>query len=198
MKTLILSWLVFHANKSKDKAFYKIKNRILDKYGRKTDTVVQFIEGKKCFSCGGTGNHTYYGWNGFAYDHAPCWNCNGSGWFKHPRWNWLDVIQFGKFNFHRPFATTYEAPTESVQQFEGYIEHSHTKHTDFALFIIFIMYEKGYLNRWYKDIGKGWRLYWWLPRNWINNTIHILKYGRKAYPFRKRVKPNYCTDDLPF
>lgn len=198
MKTLILSWLLYHANKSKDITFYPIKNRILAKYGRKTDTVVQFIGGKKCFNCGGTGNHTYYDWDGFACDHAPCWNCNGSGWYKRPRWNWLDTIQFGKYTFHQPFATTYEAPTETVQQFDGYIEHNKTKHTDFSLFIIFLIYKKGYLKQWWMCESHGWRSQWWLPRNWIINAIHIIKHGRNAYPFRKRVKPNYCTDDLPF
>ncbi len=196
MKTSIISWLLFHANKSKDKKFYPIKNRILEKYGRKTDTVVQFIEGKKCFNCRGTGNHTYYDWNGFAYDHDFCWNCNGSGWYKRPRWNWLDVVQFGKYSFHQPYATTYESPTENVHQFEGYVEHTNTKYTEFALFLIFLIYERGFINRWWNNERHGWRSCWWLPRNWIKNTIHILKHGRKSYPFRKRVKIN--TDDLPF
>lgn len=198
MKTLILSWLLYHANKSKHYKFYPIKNRILAKYGRKTDTVVQFIEGKKCFSCGATGNHTYYDWNGLAYDHAPCWNCNGTGWYKRPRWNWLDIVQFGKYSFHQPFATTYEAPTENVQQFEGYVEHANTKYTEFALFLIFLLYEPGFLKRWWNNHRHGWRLQSWLPRNWAINAIHIIKHGRNAYPFRKRVKTNNCTDDLPF
>ena len=205
MKLTLLSWLVFHANKSKNKRFYPIKNNILLKHGRKTDTVVQYIEGKKCFSCGATGNYTYYDLNGFEYDYAPCYHCNRTGWYKRPRWNYLEVIQFGKYKFHRPFATVYKEPAENVQQFEGYIEHSNTRHTELALFILFFVYETGFLKRWWNSERHGWRIQWWLPRNWLINAIHILKHGRKAYPlnhkirfFKRKYKPNYCIDDLPF
>lgn len=196
MKKYILSSLLFHANKSKDKEFYPIKNRILTKYGRKTDTVVQFIDGKKCINCGGTGNHTYFDWNGFAYDNDICWRCNGTGWFKRPRWNWLDIVQFGKYSFHQPFTTTYEAPTENVRVFEGYVEHNVTKFTKISLFIIFLLYEHGYLKRWWYKELHGWRICWWRPQNYIHNLIHLLRHGRNACPFRKRTRIK--VEDLPF
>jgi len=131
-----------------------------------------------------------------------CWNCSGTGWYKKPVWNWLDVIQFGKYVFHQPLTKTYTKPTESVKVFNGYIDHSNTKYTDFALFVVFVVYEKGYLSRWYKQTGLGWRNMWWLPRNWIYNSIHILKHGRNSIPFRKHPKQqtnyNYSSSDLPF
>jgi len=40
MKKYFLPWLLFHANKSKDKRFYPIKNKILSKYGKKIDIEV--------------------------------------------------------------------------------------------------------------------------------------------------------------
>jgi len=204
MKKRILAWLLFHANKSKDKRFYTIKNSILKKYGIKVDIQVQFIEGKKCFSCHGTGTHIYYTyWTGEEYDRDACWNCSGTAWYKRPVWNWLDIIQFGKYMFHQPYTRTYTEPTESIKVFSGYIEHQETKYTDFALFLLFLAYEKGYLKRWYSETGIGWKHYWWRPRNWIYDLIHIIKHGRNSIPLRKYKKIsnlnyNYQTDELPF
>ncbi len=197
MKTYILSWLLFNANKSKDKRFYPIKNKILNKYGKKIDTEVQFIEGKKCSTCRGHGIH----YSGIHYSDI-CWNCAGTGWFKDPVWNWLEVVKFGKYTFHQPFLKSYNKPTEIVKVFDGYIDHQNTRYTDFSLFLVFLVYEKGYLKRWYNEIGIGWKVCWWLPRNWIRNIIHILKHGRNSIPFRKRPKQqtnyNYTPDNLPF
>jgi hypothetical protein len=56
-------------------------------------------------------------------------------------------------------------------------------------------------------IGRGWRLYWWLPKNYINNIAHLIRHGRKAIPFQRMKTPGYFVnllslerteDDLPF
>jgi len=57
----VLSWLLHHANRSLNwgdkKYFYPIKNKILSKYGKYVKYGIQFIEGKKCYTCHGTGDY---------------------------------------------------------------------------------------------------------------------------------------------
>lgn len=152
MKKLILAWLLFHANKSKDKRFYEIKNRILKKHGKPIGFDIQHIEGKRCFSCGGTGTHTYFNYFGEEVSHDACWKCNATGWFKRPVWNYLYKIQFGKYVFHQPYEKTYSKPEGTIPVLIGYIEHDKTKYTEFALFLLFLAFEKGYLkHRYYQQ-----------------------------------------------
>ncbi len=181
MLTKILSWLLHHANRlGKDEYFYKIKNNILSKYGAFICFDVQFIEGKKCYSCRGTGEHVYYRWDG-TYDYDFCWHCH-NGWYKRRTWNILSRIKFGKYEFHQPFQRVYHKPYNGIPVIEGYFDHEKSKYSNFAKTILFLIYEKGYLKRWYKTSGIVWRLYWWLPKNWINNIIHLIKHGRKSWP----------------
>ena len=220
MRTLILSvlsWLLHHANQhGKDQFFYKIKNRILAKYGKHICYEVQFIEGKRCLSCKGTGKFQKYSYERSFYKEM-CWNCYGSGWFKKPCWNILALVKFGKYEFHQPYMRVYEDPQSKCKTFSGYIERHPTRLTGFAITVLFLIYEKGYLKRWYKSVGIGWRSYWWQPRNWMNNIVHIIKHGRKSIPFhhqgiiRRKIsrlffpkpKPVFYPelndeDDLPF
>jgi|GEM_PF-2250696 hypothetical protein len=212
----ILSWLLFHANQKPSPEFYEIKNRILSKYGKHICYDVQFIEGKECWSCGGTGIHKHYSWyDGKVTDIDACWNCN-DGWYKLPVWNILSRVQFGKYDsFHQPWKRVYEKPDITNQIIEGYIEKTPDKYSSFALTILFLTYEKGYLKRWYKSQGLGYYSSWKSPSKFINNIIHILKKKGDAIPFmdrrrnieRRRIErqikhPNYYpnteTDDLPF
>jgi hypothetical protein len=211
MKT-ILSWLLHHANRNtlygEDKRiFYEIKNRILAKRGKYLHYDVQFIEGKKCRACGGTGTQYYYDFYGDGpVDADFCWHCY-NGWYKRPTWNILSVVDFGGYVFHRPYKRVYENPNITSQVIEGYIEHTPTRFSKLALKTLFVVYDKTFFRRWYKNIGLGWRLYWWLPRNWVNNVFHVLKYGRKSFPVKRLVKRltpkpkpafEYSIDDLPF
>lgn len=207
MKKLILAWLLFHANKSKDKRFYEIKNRILKKYGNPIGFDIQHIEGKQCFSCGGTGTHHYINWEGEEYDRDTCWHCSGTGWFKRPVWNYLYQIKFGRYVFHQPFERAYIKPEGTLLVFVGYVEHNKTKYTDFALFLLFLAFEKGYLKRYYNESGYGYFRNWLKPHNFINNIIHIMKHKEDSIPFkypRKRKPQIACedyrstNDDLPF
>lgn len=207
MKT-ILSLLLHHANRNtlygvEKSIFYLIKNKILTKYGKHQYYDVQFIEGKKCFSCKGTGlypKHDHYtGWY-----HEPCWNCN-KGWYKRPVWNILKVIEFGDYTFHQPYQRIYENPNITNKVIEGYITHQKSRLSKFALVMLFIIYDKTFFKRWYKNTGLGWRMYWWLPKNYMNNLLCILKKGTKSYPVNRlkdklRPQPKQeCTfSDLPF
>ena len=191
MKNLILSvlsWLLHHANQNgKDEHFYKIKNMILARYGKHICYEVQFIEGKKCLSCKGTGLYQKYSYERSFYKET-CWGCYGTGWYKKPCWNILALVSFGKYEFHQPFMRVYRnpypTPNLNIKTFTGYVERHPTRLTGFAVTVLFLIYEKGYLKRWYKSAGIGWRLHWWKPSNWIHNFFHIIRFGF-AIPFRQ-------------
>jgi hypothetical protein len=184
---VVLSWLLHHANRlGRNEHFYKIKNQILSKYGTHICYDVQFIEGKKCYSCKGTGLYPKYdhytGWY-----HELCYNCY-NGWYKRPTWNILAKVKFGNYEFHQPYKRVYEKPDNSIHIIEGFIDHNKSKYSKFALNILFFVYEKGFIKRWYKETGNGWRCKWHLPKNWIPNIIHFIKHGFKAYPIRHTIE----------
>lgn len=209
----ILSWPLHHANREyKNPEFYAIKNRILTKYGKHICYDVQFIEGKKCHSCDGTGIHVGYRWSDIhwgklvSYEET-CYKCY-QGWYKRPVWNILARVEFGKYTFHQPYQRSYSKPDNSIQIIEGYIDHNRSKYSVFAGTILFLLYEKGYLKRWYKGAGCGWRLMWWLPRNYLHNIIHVIKHGPKMpierfkdfinRPCQYYQYGNEISDELPF
>lgn len=204
MKAFIISWLLHHANrKHKSPEFYVIKNRILKKYGKHRCYDVQFIEGKKCYSCNGSGLFWVY----YRGEYDTCWHCH-NGWYKRPVWNVLSRVEFGKYSFHQPFARSYTKPENSIGIIEGYIEHNKSNYSDFAGFVLFQIYDfKGYWKRLYQSVT-GFRLMWWLPRNWLRNSIYIQKYGLKKVIriLKDRRRVYSCvhipealqSDELPF
>ena len=182
---LVLPWLLHHANRlGRNDHFYAIKNRMLKKYGKHICYDVQFLEGKECWSCSGTGEY---------YNDVECYSCDGTGWYKLPVWNILAKVQFGKYTFHQPYQRSYKKPDNSIQIIQGYIEHSKTKYSKFALTVLFLLYEKGYLKRYYKELI-GWRCAWWLPQNWFNNIIYLIKY--KGTPAMKIKRQNQRSESL--
>jgi hypothetical protein len=219
LKILILSWLLHHANRlGRNEYFYTIKNQILKRYGKHQGYDVQFIEGKKCHSCDGTGIYEWEDWEDNTWTAEPCYKCH-NGWFKRPTWNILARVNFGNHTFHQPYQRVYEAPTISNPIIEGYIDHIKSRYSYFAATILFLIYEKGYLKRWYKESGTGWFLSWWLPKNIPSNIVHLIKHGRRSLPIRKvqqkiherimhiknklkiakrKINTNFSEDDLPF
>jgi hypothetical protein len=201
-KISVLSWLLHYGNQNgKDQYFYKVKNRLLAKYGKHICYEVQFIEGKKCRSCDGTGIYKGYNWQ-YGWFRNPCYNCY-NGWYKRPEWNILALISFGKYEFHQPFMRVYDDPQSKCKTFDGYVERHPTNLSRIAAFILLLVFEKGYLKRFYRESGNGWRLYWWLPRNWVNNIIYLIKHGRKSYPFhhkgvlRQRIERRFFPKPKP-
>jgi hypothetical protein len=219
-----LAYLLHHANREyKDERFYQIKDRILSRHGAVVGYDVQFIEGKRCRSCGGCGYHERISWeSGRVYDTVDCYHCWG-GWYKRPTWVLLQRIQFGKYLFHKPIQresrfvsnpfTKEQGWNVSEAIIQGYIEHSRTKFGKDARVALYLLYDwRGYWKRWYKHIGRGWRCgRWWLhPRSWPNNIAHVIRYGRRAIPIKRFFEPrvrigtptNYSTaiqpEDLPF
>lgn len=175
IKVFFLSRLLFRANReTKSEYFYAVKNKLLAKYGKHIDYDVQYIEGKRCFSCGGTG--IYHGYS----QPQDCYRCYG-GWYKLPTWNILSRVQFGNYIFHQPYKRVYKKPEIEKPMIEGYIEKTRVKYGELSLFILCLIYEKGYLKRWW-SAPTWWRCYWYYPRNWFHNIIHIIKNGKKSYP----------------
>lgn len=195
MKTRILSWLLHHANReikyynSYKENFYEIKNLLLKKHGRLIGYDYQFIEGKTCWNCNGTGIYKYpvYDFSAKGYTKETCYSCY-NGWYKRPVWNILALFKFRKYEFHQPNGKVYEKPESAVKIIEGYIEHSRSKYGSISLFFLFLVYEKGYLKRWWRSAGFGWRLYWWRPSNWLHNIIHLLKNGRHSIPVQDFIR----------
>lgn len=210
-KILILSILLHHANRiSRDTRFYAIKNKILAKYGKHTGYDIQYIEGKKCRSCGGTGHHKKYSWSGFVYDYADCWHCF-AGWYKMPVYVLLERVSLGEFTYHQPQSRHYsKRDIPQVQRagyIEGYVQHTHSKYGNDALTALYLMYDfKWYARLWLNSLGTGYRYNWRSPRNWLNNIAHLVRYRQNAIPItRYRIKkkqspqPQFTTiDELPF
>lgn len=206
IKKSVLSWLLHHANRyEKNKHFYSIKSNVLKKYGELVGYDVQEIEGKKCYSCNGTG--IYIGYNEIIFKDT-CWNCTG-GWYKRPEWNTLQVYRFGNYSFHIPHERLYYKP-EIKTVINGYIQHKSSYWSHFARIMIFLLFDfGGYRKTWHTGLGYGWRCNMLhSPKNFINNIIHLIRKGPNAIPFsiyRQRLRAkNYKpitdidTDDLPF
>ena len=203
----VLSWLLHHANREgRNEYFYKIKNRILSKYSIHLGYDVQFIAGKKCFTCGGTG--TYEGYD-FKDD---CRNCDGTGWYKLPVYNILARVQFGNYLFHQPFKRTFIKPkTISSPIIQGYITHNRSQYGKFALFILFLFFDKHYLKRCFGIARSKWHRYWkYNKRAWLPRTVFKIKLFFKELNVKRRFIKSYNTpqshayidisddDELPF
>ena len=150
----MMPWLLHHANRySKSLEFYTIKDTLL-KSGIHVGYDIQYIHGKQCRSCGGTGQHAKYS-NTYpykAYDWDTCWHCHG-GWYRLPMWICLDRIAYGPYIFHRPKKREYAVDNPwttdnmgwSVTEravIRGYIEHQPTSFGLYALLILYWMYNR--------------------------------------------------------
>jgi len=216
----ILSILLHHANReTRADEFYKIKDRVLSRYGKVIGYDVQFIEGKICHSCNGTGLYKKYSWfTGKVYEIESCNRC-WHGWYKPNTWVLLQRIQFGRYTFHKPvqretrfkdnpFTNNAGWNVKSVL-ITGYIQHNRSKYGKDALVILYLIFDwKRYWRRWYQTIGRSWychKTVWRRPRQWPNQIAHLIRYGSKAMPIRdikKKLFPppqvQHSTEDLPF
>lgn len=98
--------------------FYALKTRLLEKHAAIDGHDVQHIEGKHCFRCGGSGR--YSGWHGTDY----CRKCEGSGWWKSPKWIVLERCRWREFVFHIPREVSRVKPEPDTTRIEGYVEHA--------------------------------------------------------------------------
>lgn len=182
----ILAFLLHHANKcTKLPEFYAIKDKILSKHGIFIGTDIQFIEGKKCYTCHGTGvYHSLYS----NYSDT-CDNCYG-GWYKIPMWILLSRRQFGKYVFHKPEKREYclknpFVASKDTKFIEGYIDHHYAKYSFLAIYILFLLYDRKMFRKYYlQNVGVWWRTYWYYPSNWLHTITHLLRYRMKSYPMK--------------
>ena len=209
MKTLltILAVLLHIANRSiKDfmlgdytTEFYSIKDAILKKYTVISGYDVQHIRGKKCFSCGGTGQHPKYSYHtGKIYDYADCYHC-WNGWYKMPKWICLERRKFGKYIFHRPIkreehlgnpftkeSLGWEVSTNPV--IECYIEHEPHRYGMISILILFYIYNPLIAREIFNK-----QLYWRKDR--LKRRVHNLLKWRTYVFWKPKI---YIHDDLPF
>lgn len=204
MITNILSWLLHHANRyTKEGEFYEIKKKLLAKYGKYIDDDVQFFDGCRCWTCGGSGVYTGYRWDMSKFTDG-CRSCCGTGWYREPTYVILKRFQFGKYSFHQPWKSAYfKNPLPNRIPIVGYIEHEPSKNGKFATEILYLIYNR-------RMLGRGWYVSWWLPENYISNIFHIIRSGTDSIPFKNfirklRHKPkvyyqpsNWDDDSLPF
>lgn len=183
---LILSQLLFRANSvAKDDMvaaprshFYSIKDRILKKYGQVVGQDIQYIEGKECWSCDGTGVYMNFYHN--RWHHETCYKCN-AGWYKRPTWVLLDRVQFGKFIFHQPVQKIYSPVTPYFREatIKGYIDHKRQKYGEECLMIWYIVFDRYAAKRLWQSWGVGLRTYWYWPSNWLRTLANLSK-GRNS------------------
>lgn len=181
MIKIFLSILLHHANRqSKAKDFYSIKDRLLNKYGTIVGYDLQFIEGKECYTCGGTGVFKGFDWCTRRGWRDTCYNCGGSGFYKQHQYIILKRIRFGNYLFHLPMHRYYTKKTvEGLKpHINGYVDHAHSKFGESALIILFLLYSPAYL--FHSDIGIGWYTYWYYPQNWAGTILRIGKRMQRA------------------
>lgn len=111
MKKRIIGFLLHWANTSPpildDKGFYRMKTRLLEKYGTKIGVDVQHIL-KPCWNC-----------------EKGCYKCNtygigGGVWDEF--WSYLDLYTLGSYRFHVPRERVRKEPKEDITV-EGFIRH---------------------------------------------------------------------------
>lgn len=207
----MIAFILHHANRAiKDFCwgqftgdFYRVKDAILKKHGKAVGYDVQHIEGKRCRSCGGKGYHPKYSWyypyN--VYDHATCYHCDGSGWYKDPQWICLERITFGHYIFHRPLKREYGVKNPFTEEslgwqvsdtpvITGYIEHSPAWIGKYA--IALIMFGTPDFKLICKRILKEWKWYWQTRVDRITRRF-------KRKPKQQIICHSIMTDeDLPF
>jgi hypothetical protein len=119
-----------------------------------------------------------------------CNKCNGSKWYKRPRWVMLARFRFGRFVFHKPTDTLYTDPfpkgnaPHGIRRIEGYIEHSSTRWGGHAYALLILLYKPKAIPGLLRRVGSSWREQWWRPYNWAHNTCHLITRGTRSIPAR--------------
>ncbi len=137
--------------------FYRVKERLLARYGSPDGVDLQHIPGKICFGCHGSGMDMWR--------EEYCERCDGSGWWKSPKWICLDRYRFGDYVFHIPGAVTYTKPEPDITRIEGYVQHADQgprSDTAFA-WLCLLCGEGRLLARWLTGSHRcGWQWRPWL------------------------------------
>lgn len=208
MKNIIgyfLGFLLHYANRdipfTRKDEFYKIKNRILKRYGNLLGIDIQHIR-KDCYSCDSTGIFRSE-WK----QPERCWSCGGTGVYQE-FWTRLEKYKVGKWYFHNPIERIYSYyplfEGESNPLIEGFIHHKTPKYrfgTECALWLFVFFDFKTFWNK----LGKsGYPNNKRTPLVFISNLFWIFRNFRftDLLPKREVIKYEiYDEDDhenLPF
>lgn len=118
--------------------FYGIKNRILHRWGKRDGIDLQAFDGKRCWSCEGTGG---------LYEPCGCYKCDGTGWYRSPRIVQLNRWRLGRYVFHEPGLVVWrEAKKNDKIAFRGYIEHANYSHRSvmIARILLGLLFDRGF------------------------------------------------------
>lgn len=124
------------------RSFYRMKDSILKRYGTPDGVDWQHFEGKRCWSCDGTGV-----WESWYSDYQDdCYKCGGDGWYKLEKWVRLERIKFEKYTFHSPDGCVYEDPGGTP--IKGFIEHrqEYGWHVDEAAAWLALLFDREYFR----------------------------------------------------
>lgn len=165
--------------------FYGIKDRILQRWGTLVTYDFQHFEGKKCWSCNGTGVYDKYEWGGDLIEQE-CWSCEGTGWYKRECWVALKRYKLGERTLHIPKERLYTKPEETMHgdnTIEGYISHARQEYGEECLHLIFLLFApkifwKMVLNGWWREIPVKYR-------QWINAKWYTWKVYRENKKIQK-------------
>ncbi len=216
----IIGYLMSLANREGMKElWYPLKDKLCTRFGVNDGYDVQYLQGILCHTCDGTGIFKKYSYYGSGFTRENCWHCDSRGWYKKSCYVLLERKKVGSHVFHKPIRreytikTIFEVDIPATVTIEGYIRHTKHKHGWLALYLLFILFDWKAYRTLVKGMGRGWRVSWWKPRNYLNNIIHICRYTTDAIPIRsiknRKTKKNvmmaigkYATvqnvDDLPF
>lgn len=190
----------------KDRAFYDIKNRILDRWGAKLNQAdIQHIF-KPCWSC----DHGIFR-SKSNYSRSfeeQCWHCYGTGVYAE-YWIILDRYKVGNYLFHKPTIKLTDLDGVNIfiynNYIEGLIEHTAPKNNIGyeAYFWLLLFFNPRYFFRiefWL--YSHKW--HWFTPLLAVNALIlkvcrlyHKIKsemFWRKFY----KDNPDINPDDIPF
>lgn len=167
------------ASKARRDRFYAMKSRILNWFGTEDGYDLQYIEGKRCWSCEGTGG---------LYEPHGCWKCGGDGWFKPPVWILLKRWKFGGYSFHEPLQRYYRKPEmheHAKPMIVGYVEH------------VSYPWEKVQRARFILALLFDWKLLWSETDNWSIRRWWIRRaMSRRCQQVRNTILEQ--DHDIPF
>jgi hypothetical protein len=154
--------------------FYAMKDRILKRFGRCGDLVLQAIPGKDCWTCDGTGLFEHY-----SGDKEYCQRCCGTGWFKHPVYVTLEEWTIAKYKFLRPIQRSPRVPTwfqelldsgnETAPSIEGYVTHTFYPHRKIrrATLLLSVVFDRSLFSVELGDEFRSWAIVQaWRRRCW--------------------------------
>lgn len=207
MLLFLLSFLLHHANRlGRDHYFYKVKKKLLEKYGTPDGYDIQIIDGKPCFSCHGTGIY-----NRFMDGACDCDRCGGNGYYKDPFFVQLNRYNLGDFSFHVPGDKQY-CKTPSPELLSGanksisyYITHMEpARYAQVCKLVLILLYDrKNFFSAAIpyhlrdKIINPGyWDTGLLKPSHLALNIFHVIIWGirtrGKNVPLLKRLKDKWA------